>query len=222
MRIQFTKSIFCVPDLKKPALRAGMSLSSPLPAKKIAGKSPMNMKPNGKAWFLPHHLMLILRGAARTLIAASLLLAPLVGRCSDAGFYRTRQEADGRWWLVDPQGNKFVSKGVTTVLLEQDFIFGTKNCPYANAALAKYGTEDAWRAAVAGRLIGWNFNTLGAWSDPQIATIKSQGRHLAYTIDLGFSPFAAGRAKNGALWQKNSFPDVFDPEFEVLCQESAR
>jgi agarase len=136
-----------------------------------------------------------------------------------SGFFEVRQ-IDGRWWFVDPDGNRFLSKGVTTVLLEQDFIQGTKTFPYADAMRKQYGTVPAWRQATAAQLAGWNVNTLGCWSDPEVA--HASGSHLAWTGFVGFAGAAEARVANGAAWKKNGFPDPFDPEFAAACRATAR
>src|SRR5271169_5623854 len=96
-------------------------------------------------------------------------------------------QVDGRWWLIDPDGHHFISKGVTTVQYAQDTIHGTDVSPYLETNKAKYGNPMAWRKAVAQRLIGWGFNTLGAWSDSSVAQIVVSNRHLAYAplVDIG-------------------------------------
>jgi agarase len=132
------------------------------------------------------------------------------------GFFRAEQRA-GRWWLVDPAGKPFISKGVTTVRYAQDRIQGTSRSPYEEANQAKYGGIAAWREAVAKRLIGWGFNTLGAWSDEALA-----GPHLAYapTLDFGGEFVKEKHAGKGA-WQHGIFPDVFDPGFAATVRRVA-
>ena len=88
---------------------------------------------------------------------------------SAIGYFRVA-ERDGVFWLVDPEGGRFVSKGVNTVRLDQDRVQNSGRIPYAEACLRKYGNQDAWRAAVARRLARWGFNTLGAWSDEAVAS----------------------------------------------------
>ena len=78
------------------------------------------------------------------------------------GFFHA-ERIDGRWWLIAPNGQPFISKGVTTVQFAQDKIHGTNIAPYGDTNQAKYGTREVWREAVVRRLIGWGFNTLGAW-----------------------------------------------------------
>ena len=127
------------------------------------------------------------------------------------GFFRVA-ESDDTFWLVDPDGGRFLSKGVNTVAIDQDYIRNTRRSPYADACRRKYGSEPAWRAAAAARLAGLGFNTLGAWSDQAVA--KAGPRPLAVTanLDLGMS-FAWGKNDAG-LGAHQDFPDVFDPAFE--------
>lgn len=139
-----------------------------------------------------------------------------------AAFFRA-QKKNGRWWLLDPQGKPFLSKGVTTVDFQQDHIQGTNISPYANANRAKYGGIEAWREAAARRLHGWGFNTLGAWSDEKLSETRINGRRLAYapTLDLG-GEFVSRTMKGRQAWLHGVFPDVFDPDFEKTALEVAR
>jgi len=152
------------------------------------------------------------------------LLAALVLVASEtraAGpFFQVRQ-IDGKWWLIDPDGHRFLSKGVDTVQFAQDNIQGTSRSPYGETNQAKYGSREAWREAAAKRLLGWGFNTLGAWSDERLAEIEVDGKRLAYapTIDLG-AAFVARKGR-GQAWLHGVFPDVFDPEFEETARRVA-
>ncbi len=138
-----------------------------------------------------------------------------------AGFFRTKQ-VDGKWWLVDPAGQLFISKGVTTVSFAQDRIKGTEVSPYEQTNTAKYGTQDAWRDATAKRLMGWGFNTLGAWSDERLCKVTMDGKYLACapTIDLG-AAYVSRKSKGEQAWLHGIFPDVFDPEFQTIAREIA-
>src|ERR1044071_8812967 len=132
------------------------------------------------------------------------------GDTKPSGFFRVVQR-DGVWWLVDPDGGRFLSKGINTVRFDQDKIQNSDRIPYAENCTRKYGSEDAWRHAAAARIADWGFNTLGSWSDELVA--RDAPLALTPNLDLGMS-FA---------WQKNDaakgqprqeFPDVFDPAFE--------
>lgn len=140
------------------------------------------------------------------------------GQFRPSGFFRV-ERSGGVFWLVDPDGGRFVSKGVNTVRFDQDEIRGTKRIPYAEACTRKYGSAAAWRTAAAKRLIGWGFNTLGSWSDEAVAADTNLA--LTPNLDLGMS-FAwqtNDRAGNGP---KQEFPDVFDPAFEAHIARRAR
>ena len=67
------------------------------------------------------------------------------------GFFRL-QQIDGLWWLVDPDGGLFLSKGVVSVQFDHDNIKGTERRPYREACQRKYGSRAAWRQAAADRL----------------------------------------------------------------------
>jgi hypothetical protein len=83
------------------------------------------------------------------------------------GFFRTAS-ADGRWWLVAPDGRPFYSSGVDHVSSNPDTDRTTGQCPYCQAVAAKYPNLNAWADTTVDRLQSWGFNTLGAWSDDQL------------------------------------------------------
>jgi agarase len=132
------------------------------------------------------------------------------GNSRPGGYFRIT-ERDGIFWLIDPDGGRFLSKGVNTVRFDQDHIQGRGRIPYAEACQHKYGSEDAWRAAAAGRLLRWGFNTLGSWSDEAVAGTAPLA--LTPTVDLGMS-FAWDRGAD--------FPDLFDAEFERHIRRRAQ
>ncbi len=134
------------------------------------------------------------------------------GRFRGSGFFRVG-EHDGVFWFVDPDGGRFLSKGVNTVRFDQDAIRGTNRVPYAEACLKKYGSQHVWRASVAARLASWNFNTLGCWSDELVAGAGSSRLAIAPTAALG-ATFHLHR-------RDQVFPDVFDPAFSAHIRSSA-
>jgi hypothetical protein len=132
----------------------------------------------------------------------------------DAGGYFRVAERDGIFWLVDPDGGRFLSKGVNTVRFDQDHVLDTPRAPYAEACTRKYGSEAAWRAAAGARLANWGFNTLGCWSDESVADAGPSRFAVAPNLDLGMS-FA---------WAKEyaqNFPDVFDANFDRHARSRA-
>ena len=132
--------------------------------------------------------------------------------CRGSGFFRV-DERDGVFWLVDPDGGRFLSKGVNNVRFDQDRVGNTNRVPYADACREKYGSQQNWRAAVANRLASWNFNTLGCWSDEFVASAGSSLLATTPTSALGAS-FRLHR-------RDEIFPDVFDPAFAGHIRASA-
>lgn len=131
---------------------------------------------------------------------------------SASGFFRV-DEHDGVFWLVDPDGGRFLSKGVNTVRFDQDSVGTTARVPYADACREKYGRLDLWRAAVADRLASWKFNTLGCWSDELVAGAGSSLLATAPNVELG---------QTFRLHRRDAiFPDVFDREFSLHIRQSA-
>lgn len=143
----------------------------------------------------------------------------IAGSFPASGFFRVTQ-SDGVWWLADPDGGRFLSKGVNTVWFGQDEIQGTQRVPYADTCARKYGSIEVWRAAAARRLAGWGFNTLGSWSDMGVATA---GPPLASTpnLDLAMS-FAWEWNDRHRDLPRMEFPDVFDPDFETHIRRRAQ
>ncbi|PMX86354.1 agarase, partial [Pseudomonas sp. GW460-C3] len=68
-----------------------------------------------------------------------------------SGFFRIA-ERNGVFWFVDPDGGRFISKGINTVRFDQDHIGRSERVPYAEACRAKYGSLPTWRAAASNRL----------------------------------------------------------------------
>ena len=122
-------------------------------------------------------------------------------------------ERDGIFWLVDPDGGRFLSKGVNAVSFDHDQIQNSDRFPYAEACKRKYGTREAWRAAAVERLARWGFNTLGSWSDETLASAGPSPLFVTPNLDLGIS-FTWRKDEQPKAKDKQVFPDVFDPEFD--------
>lgn len=142
------------------------------------------------------------------------------GRFQPSGFFRVARR-EGLWWLVDPDGGRFLSKGVNTVRFDQDEIQNSKRVPYAETCARKYGTIDKWRGAVAPRLRSWGFNTLGSWSDEAVASAGSEPLACTPNLDLAMS-FAWQWNERHRGKPRMEFPDVFDPAFEAHIYRRAR
>jgi len=111
-------------------------------------------------------------------------------------------ERDGRWWLVDPLGCAFLSKGVNHVSPYGDYAPSLGYSPYERNVRAKYGDFNAWIEATVVRLMSWGFNTVGSWSYEGLFS------RMPYTLILDVL------ASFGFDWVTGRVPDIFDPSFE--------
>jgi len=121
------------------------------------------------------------------------------------GWFHT-QRMEGRWWLVDPQGQAFLSLGVNEVSLGPGPVAAGA---YRKAALEQYGSPANWAQQCVSRAREWGFTTIGVHSD---YVVRSQ--HVPYVISLDVT--SALRLSEG-----QSFPDVFAPAFAAETQRLA-
>lgn len=133
-------------------------------------------------------------------------------RSSAKGFFRTELRA-GRWWLVDPHGHPFLTVGLCSVNRSQ----------FSDEELrARFGGLENWIGATGQLLRSAGFNTLGCWSEWQ--PFRQSDQRVPYTPRWNFMLTYKNQrpAKNGARGFPNECMPVFDPEFEVFCDEHAR
>jgi hypothetical protein len=130
------------------------------------------------------------------------------------GFFRVGQAREGHWWLVDPLGHAFFSKGVAGVN-RSGRIDGRLPMPgpYASTTHARHGTDlhGFLRGAIQ-RLRAWHFNTLGAWAEP---ALSDQGMYYTEVLELG----QCGPVIHSAGAR---LPDVFDPGWREAVELQAR
>ena len=131
-------------------------------------------------------------------------------------FYAT--QADGRWWLVDPQGGLFIDKAMVAVT--------PLKTPGAESAFkSNFGDEKHWAEQTAALLHDTGFNGTGAWSQNEV--LRQAPHPLVYTNILNFMG-DYGKKRGGTYQQPGhlGYPKdcifVFDPEFETFCDQEAQ
>ena len=153
-------------------------------------------------------------------------------RYEATGYFRT-ENADGRWWLVDPEGCAFITVGLNHA--------DDTNLKYShNAGIwrERYGSKESWiREGLVKDLKDWGFNTIG-WTGEYIS--GDWGVALDWfgdPINLGHS--AGWSAADYAVanmpyclqlrvaeiedWNGHpAFPDVHSQEFDKYCEYLAR
>lgn len=145
---------------------------------------------------------------------------------SGSGFFRTAK-ADGRWWLVDPDGHAFYSAGVNSVRP------GLSKFTRAQCE-RKYGSLANWAAQATADLRALGFNTIGSWSTLEL--LRSVTRPLPYcamgteavgaAAATGFLQGFARRAGLGNMGYGHwKYPGdclpVFHPDFPAFCESAA-
>ena len=153
-------------------------------------------------------------------------------RFEGTGFFRTHHDGR-RWWLVDPDGFAFWSAGVDCVRVDSDaaygglekalvwlpdreseyreiFLEGGSRAPQINYLKANlirgFGPDnwyESWKEIALAALRQFGFNTVGNWSDWQIAR------------EAGFPyvrPMSMHLRRTPVVFR--DFPDVFDSSFQ--------
>lgn len=148
-----------------------------------------------------------------------------VGNNAATGFFRV-EKIGSRWWLITPEGNLYISKGVTA--------FSPGNSVRSKSELQKkFGTVAEWAKKEIVNLKDMGFNSVGAWSrDSEILRLKDEEK-IPYTVIV--SPMGAlngamksrGEEKEGyaaAGWEgyPYDFASVFSPEFDKLVEEKIK
>ncbi len=120
------------------------------------------------------------------------------------------EEIDGIWWLINPAGNAFISKGVNHISYMADFAPELGYNPYGRNNQQKYGTAANWAEKAAKNLRQWNFNTVGSWPDKIM-----RRQEIPYTLILNIA------SKAGGNWQRGVFPDVYSKKFKRAARNTA-
>jgi hypothetical protein len=145
------------------------------------------------------------------------------------GFFRVEQ-ADGRWWFVDPDGHQFFSTSATGLtgrggdarLKGREDYFaalppsdatdgrGSQTGFYAWNLARRHGaqTRTNWMALALRRLDCWGLNTIGNWSDRRLW----DSHRKAYQVNL-----EGWGMRNGYL----GMPDVYAEEFPSIVDRDA-
>ena len=126
------------------------------------------------------------------------------GKQEATGRFRIAKLGD-RWWMIDPEGGRFVFQGV--------------------CSLRAISTPADELAAALDLLRSASFNGVGGFSDHD--TLRAAKRPLAYTVTMNLmSGFGAKlgltHAAAGHTGYKDDCIPVFEPGFETHCREVCR
>lgn len=134
-----------------------------------------------------------------------------------SGFFRT-QKLDNRWWLIDPEGRRFIQAGIAAVTT-------MGNSVTAKTALAEQFSDMAgWAKASSSLLRDNGFNGAGAWSNNLFAKPEYRMPHARIVNFMGDYGKQRGGifVKPGHLGYPENAIFVFDPEFPVFAEKYAQ
>jgi len=118
--------------------------------------------------------------------------------------FEVQQDKDGKYWFVNPRGERFLSIGINNILsVPWRPKPGTQ---YYDAVNTVFGGDfEKWKNNVSDLLVTSGFNTLGSWSDNRF-----QNEQLYGTICLYVASYAHDRCLDGLR-----------PEFEKKVRQNA-
>lgn len=143
-----------------------------------------------------------------------------------AGFTNTGEfhieNLNGRWWIVDPEGNPFIHTGVAV------FDIGGSDRS-KQALLNKYGSNMNWVSQDTELLRSYGFNGTGCWSN--VGLIKQMQQPLVYCVYINpmlqFNAYLKNNGEGNYVvqgWQgfPNNVVRVFDPRFDEYVENEAK
>lgn len=133
------------------------------------------------------------------------------------GFFRT-EKIGGRWWLVDPDGCRFLHVAVCAVQPD----LGPQSREVFNTF---YRSPEDWARKTVAQLTAHGFNGTGAWSaDDLLARARPRPVYTRLVSFMGSFGRKLGivRQLPGHLGYPDGVFPVFDPRFPEHCEEVAR
>ncbi len=146
----------------------------------------------------------------------------LAGGHGREGFYRTRKDADGRWWIVSPEGKDVFIRGVDHANWNGHFCEALGCNPYREENKKRYSSQSEWESETIVRLKEWGFNALGAGCSPEL---RRRGLLHIEFLGVGQAFCAKGGECEISKFQGipgSAFPNVFHPDFAAFCDARAR
>jgi hypothetical protein len=137
-------------------------------------------------------------------------------RFEATGFFRTEQ-IDGRWWLIDPDGYRFIHAGVVS-------IHPGSSANMKKAFAEKFGDDKTWAIETTRLLKDLHFNGTGGWTDHE--RLQLSGEPMPYVVRMNLmSGFGKQLGVTHAVPGHTGFEleciPVFHPDFAPYCREQA-
>ena len=134
-------------------------------------------------------------------------------RATPTGFFHT-EKIKGRWWLIDPDGYRFITVGLCSV---------TRRGVNRDMTVAdqRFGGAEEWAGETARLLKQHHFNSLGCWSEAEL--FAEDDRRLPYFPRWNFMSTYKNKRdpKFGPRGYPNLCMPLFDEAFEPFCMARA-
>lgn len=134
------------------------------------------------------------------------------------GFFRVKKTTSGRWWLVDPEGYRFIHVGVAGVYQGIEKLA-------AETSRKTFPTTKDWADFTLGLLRENKFNGLGGWTERE--AVSASPLILPYTLSFDFAgdfgrSLGITHVNPGQTGYINEVPPILHPDFPAWCDAMAR
>jgi hypothetical protein len=133
------------------------------------------------------------------------------------GFFRVKMAENGRWWLIDPEGYRFIHIGVAGVYKGIEKVA-------AQTTRDNFPSTKAWSDFTLKLLRDAHFNGMGGWTERD--AINDNPLVLPYTVSLNFAgdfgrKLGITHVNPGQTGYINEVPPIFHPDFPAWCESYA-
>lgn len=138
-------------------------------------------------------------------------------RLEATGFFRVEKIGD-RWWLVDPEGGRFLFAGVCSVRPEMQ---AASAAPFQR----RFGSAEGWVEETLEWLRAHSFTGCGGFSDHEL--LRRASRPMPYTVTLGLMSgfgrqLGVTRRDAGHTGFEADVIPVFEPGFAEWCAQQCQ
>jgi hypothetical protein len=137
------------------------------------------------------------------------------------GFFRAEKQGN-RWWIIDPDGYRNIHVALNSLRpgkSENNKIELDK----------RFKTKEIWIKNTIDSLQKFGFSGSGSWSEDELIKTYNKTAQFPWTYSPNLSFMNGYGKKHGGTYQlagNTGYPNqcifVFDPEFEVFCDEKAK
>lgn len=137
------------------------------------------------------------------------------------GFFRIEKQGN-RWWIIDPLGYRNIHVGINSLRPGKS----EKN---VQEFTQRFTNSENWIKSTVDSLENYGFFGSGSWSEDELIQKNNQNNKAPFTYSPNLNFMSSYGKKRGGTYQlagNTGYPNqcifVFDPEFELFCDEKAK